>query len=124
MLQIVNDKIIRPEVDGIDPNLPINTIRISRSQTKSSPTTNATTGSYYLSFTDKDHPLLQKLGGQLLGSSVDNGNNGKSATFKDGNKALKEASDYTNDSMEAGNTAGVGYAILIIIMIIIIIIVI
>ena len=110
MLQVVNDKTIRPEVDGIDPSLPINSIRISRSHPKSFPTTNATTTRlYYLSFTDKYFTILQKLG---LENASD-----KNAALKDSKKEVKGLRGYLkyqNECMDNLNDGRVSYLTMLI----------
>ncbi len=110
VLQVVNDKAIRPEVDGINPNLPINSIRISRSHCKSFPTTNATTTRlYYLSFADKNHTLLQKLG--LENASCIN------AAPKDSNKEVKGLRGYLkyqNEYTDGVNEGRVSYLAMLI----------
>ena len=69
---MVNSKIIRPEIDGIDSNGNINTIRVSRVMSKSSFNSVSTAGSYYLSFADKDKSFLQKMCPYLLGLEIEN----------------------------------------------------
>ena len=99
---MVNSKTIRPETDGIDANTPINSIRISRSVSKSSYTSVSTTGSYYLSFSDKGNSFLHKIRPYLLGTVPDN-SIGKNRKHNNQKEYLENMSDNPDEFVDKTN---------------------
>ena len=69
MIEVVNEKAIRPTADKINAGVPMESIRISRASSSDQLSTSspnlmrrkADLGTCYLSFTTKDHMLLTKL---------------------------------------------------------------
>ena len=76
----MNSSTIRPDNSVPDSDVPMNTLRISPSSTKSSSHLSSTAGSYYISFPRKNSAFLNKLCPTLLqslGSTCINKNIGR-----------------------------------------------
>ena len=65
---MVNSSTIRPDTSVLDSVVPMNTLRVSPSSTKSSAHLSSTAGPYYISFTRKNSSFLKKLCPTLLQS--------------------------------------------------------
>ena len=102
---MVNSKQIRPDTDGLDTNIPVNSIRISRSMSKSSSTSISTTGLYYLSFADKDNSFLHKIRPYLLDPLIDN-EIGKNQKHDNVTKDLGQMSDNSDEIVDENNDDG------------------
>ena len=65
---MMNGSTIRPDNSATDSDVPMNTLRISTSSTKSSAHLSSTAGSYFISFPRKNSSFLNKLCPTLLQS--------------------------------------------------------
>ena len=63
---MVNSSTIRPDTSVLDSVVPMNTLRVSPSSTKSSAHLSSTAGPYYISFPRKNSSFLKKLCPTLL----------------------------------------------------------
>ena len=90
---MMNGSTIRPDNSATDGNVPMNTLRISTSSTKSSTHLSSTAGSYFISFPSKNSSFLNKLSPTLLQSV------GSTCIYKSVGQGKKR---YSNSSDEFG----------------------
>ena len=92
----MNSSTIRPDNSMTDSDVPMNTLRISPSSTKSSTHLSSTAGSYYMSFPRKNSSFLNKLSPTLLQSV------GSTCIYKNIGHGGKRYSNMSDGSDECG----------------------
>ena len=90
---MMNGSTIRPDNSATDSDVPMNTLRISTSSTKSSAHLSSTAGSYFISFPRKNSSFLNKVCPTLLQSV------GSTCIYKNVGQGGKR---YSNSSDEFG----------------------
>ena len=92
----MNSSTIRPDNSVADNDVPMDTLRISPSSTKSSTHLSSTAGSYYMSFPRKNSSFLNKLSPTLLQSV------GSTCIYKNIGHGGKRYSNMSDGSDECG----------------------